>query len=998
MHAVGDPDDLADVVVRWARAVFDLDNCALLLFDEDGETLRIRAAYGYPPEVVRSFRGRRGKGVTGLAAERGETIVVGDVTKDGSYVEGVPGARSELAAPLKIEEKVIGVLDIESTRVGAFGDLDQALLSAFTDQAAGALGNALLRADLQRGRREAERSAFEMAALAAAGRKLSSVLDPERLLGEILEVIRDTLRVPRCAVLLKDDATGDLVLRKAAGYGVPDGLRIPEGKGVTGAAAASGKPVIVDDVARNGRYIEGVPGGRSEIAVPIRSDSNVIGVIDVEALDPGAFGERDVRLLEALADQVSAAIRNAGLCENVGRRARRLSLVHRAGLAITGILDPDEVLYKILQLAAEALEFERCALLLRDPFGADLLVRAALGYGDVVGRRIPAGSGICGAVFRTGVGEVVPDVTKDPRYVPGLEGGRTEMAAPLRIDGAVIGVLDAESPRVAAFDADDLELFSAFAAQAAIAIRNAELADDLERRNSDLDRRTHRMAALQRASQAVSTLLDPDEVVGEILGAANQVLAFSRCAVLLLDPGSSDLVVRASVGYGEIRGLRIPTVGTITGEAVRTGRPVLVSDVSKDPRYVKGSEGGRCEIAAPLKVRGEVIGVMDAESPVAGAYDEADLQLLEAFAAQAAAAIHNARLFRKVEDANAALRANVEEMARLNRELEAHGRQIAAAKDALERQVKHLVALHRTGQTITSSLDLDTTLERIVQMTRELVDSSMTTIKLVDQETQQLQVRAISGGPDSDQIGSSRIDLPLRIGDRTIGVFELASGKAFGDEELRMLETLATQAAIAIENARLFEQTQSTYYETLKTLAGALEARDTYTQGHSERVASLATSIAERLGVSEEETREIYSAALLHDIGKIGVRDDVLLKRGALTAGEMGIIRGHPVLGDAILGPLKFFDRVTGMVKHHHERWDGSGYPDGLAGERIPLASRIVGVADAYDAMTSDRPYRDRKPPAEALQIIRDEAGRQFDPKVVAALLEILGADGVKPG
>lgn len=991
LQAATDPDDLCDVVVRWARAIFDLDNCAVLLFEPDGETLRIRAAHGYDPKVVEFYRGRRGKGLTGRAAESGQLVVVGDVRRDPSYVEGVPGARSELAAPLLVDGAAIGVLDIESERPDAFGDLDLALFSSFADQAAAALHNALLRAELDRRRKQAERTAYEMTALVTAARKLATVLDLDQLLVEILGVVRETLHVPRCAVLLVDRKAEALVLRKAVGYVVPEGLRIPLGKGVTGLVAASGEPLVVADVSQDPRYITGVRGGRAEVAVPIRLDDRVIGVLDAESLEAGAFNDDDARLLAALADQVAVALHNATLAGRIARRAQRLALLNRAGRLISSVLDPDQVLYRILELASAALGFKRCALLQQDPFGADLLVRAAIGYGDVVGKRIPAGQGICGTVFRTGQAEVVGDVTKDPRYVPGLAGGRTEMAAPLRLDGSIIGVLDAESTEVDAYDADDLELFSGFAAHAAIAIQNADLHDQLERHTAELDRRSHRLSVLHSASQALATALDPDVVLQEILRLAGTALAFSRCAVLLLDREKNELVVRVSAGYGEIAGRRIPLDGTNSGEVVRTGKGLLIKDVTKDPRYVQGSPGARCELIVPMKVRGEVVGTLDAESPVVGAYDEADLELLEAFGAHAAAAIHNARMFQRVEEANAALRANIQEMERLNRELEQYARQIASVNEALERQVRQLIALHRAGQTITSSLDLDTTLQHILLMTRDILDSSATTIKLLDQETQELRVRASSGESAPAEQGTTRVDLPLRVGERTIGVFELAAQHAVGEEERRMLETLASQAAIAIENARLFEETQRTYYDTLRSLAGALEARDSYTRGHSERVARLAMRIAEKLGLPEEDRKEIYSAALLHDIGKIGVRDEVLLKPGRLTEEEMSVIRGHPIFGDAILGPLKFLGKVTGMVKHHHERWDGTGYPDKLKGEEIPLASRIVGVADAFDALTSDRPYRDRRTLGDTLRILQEESGRQFDPRVVEALFAVLG-------
>jgi len=328
-------------------------------------------------------------------------------------------------------------------------------------------------------------------------------------------------------------------------------------------------------------------------------------------------------------------------------------------------------------------------------------------------------------------------------------------------------------------------------------------------------------------------------------------------------------------------------------------------------------------------------------------------------------------------------------MERLNRELDSYAKQIAVTNEALEKQVRQLTTLHQAGLAITSSLDLDTTLERIVAMVRDLVETSATTIKLLDSETKEMKVR-IQYGDETRGEAPSKVDLPLKIGDETIGMFELASKSAMDEEEKRLLETLATQAAIAIENARLFEQTQKTYYETLKSLATALEARDAYTRGHSERVARLSLKMAERLGIEEEERKEIYSVALLHDIGKIGVRDDILLKTGKLTDEEWKVIQNHPVFGDAILTPLRFLTRVAGMVKYHHERWDGKGYPSGLKGKDIPFASRIVSAADSFDAITSDRPYRPRKTREEAVEIIKSESGRQFDPEIVEVLLKCI--------
>jgi HD-GYP domain-containing protein (c-di-GMP phosphodiesterase class II) len=203
------------------------------------------------------------------------------------------------------------------------------------------------------------------------------------------------------------------------------------------------------------------------------------------------------------------------------------------------------------------------------------------------------------------------------------------------------------------------------------------------------------------------------------------------------------------------------------------------------------------------------------------------------------------------------------------------------------------------------------------------------------------------------------------------------------------------RAASRTRNARLFENTQRTYFETIRSLAQALEARDSYTKGHSERVMRYSVQTAEAMGIQEEERRLICHAALLHDIGKIGIADAVLNKSGVLSAEDRHVIEHHPIWGDSIIGPIRMLDRVQTLVRHHHERYDGGGYPDKLAGEAIPLGARVIAVADAFDAMTSNRPYRAALPLAEAVKEMRRGSGTQFDPDVVEAFLTVLESSGL---
>jgi putative two-component system response regulator len=178
--------------------------------------------------------------------------------------------------------------------------------------------------------------------------------------------------------------------------------------------------------------------------------------------------------------------------------------------------------------------------------------------------------------------------------------------------------------------------------------------------------------------------------------------------------------------------------------------------------------------------------------------------------------------------------------------------------------------------------------------------------------------------------------------------------------------------------------------QVLISIAQALEARDPYTRTHSQQVATYARRLAATLGLGREVEEQIEQAGLLHDIGKIGVPDAVLMKPAPLTEEEFAVMRRHPVYGYEICKPLATLSHALGAIRHHHERWDGRGYPDGLAGEAIPLRARIMAVADAYDAMTSDRPYRQGFSPERAQATLREGMGRQWDPALIERFLELL--------
>ncbi len=198
---------------------------------------------------------------------------------------------------------------------------------------------------------------------------------------------------------------------------------------------------------------------------------------------------------------------------------------------------------------------------------------------------------------------------------------------------------------------------------------------------------------------------------------------------------------------------------------------------------------------------------------------------------------------------------------------------------------------------------------------------------------------------------------------------------------------------MAIKNARLYVEQQNTYLSTVQALVSAIEASDAYTRGHSERVTRYSVALAKRLNLPQAALKKLEQAAILHDIGKIGIDIALLHKKGPLSQGDLNSLRQHPLIGVRILEPIHFLTEVREIIEQHHERFDGQGYPHELKGSEISMEARVLAVADTYDAMTSDRPYRKALSHETAIQEIAAQAGTQFDPQVAGAFLSLCRAD-----
>lgn len=229
-----------------------------------------------------------------------------------------------------------------------------------------------------------------------------------------------------------------------------------------------------------------------------------------------------------------------------------------------------------------------------------------------------------------------------------------------------------------------------------------------------------------------------------------------------------------------------------------------------------------------------------------------------------------------------------------------------------------------------------------------------------------------------------------------IGVTDLADTERIDTDDMYLMESMAGQIATSVENFELNRDIEDTYYSTLLALARVVEAKDPYSAGHLERVSEYVGAIADRLNLSPDAKKVLLGGAVLHDLGKVGIRDDILKKEGTLTKEEYDTMKQHTVIGENILKPLQSMSKLSELVRHHHELYDGTGYPDGLRGEEIPLSSRILTIADIYDALTTKRPYKNAMTKDAAIKVLRSYEGSKLDSKLTELFISILNEAGNK--
>jgi len=530
-------------------------------------------------------------------------------------------------------------------------------------------------------------------------------------------------------------------------------------------------------------------------------------------------------------------------------------------------------------------------------------------------------------------------------------------------------------------------------------------------KEKEVIKRVRQLEMLHKTIFTASTILDLDYLLQTIARTIQETFLYHSVEIYLLNDTKDELVIRGKAGpykYLIPESNRIKISEGIVGLVARTGETYVCQNIKNDPYYVvKFIPFTYSELCVPIKSGDDIIGVLNIEESKVDAFDAQDVLTMEAISAGIYSSIKNIGLYKN-----------------------------------LKSRIDELTILYEFSKGLMSTLDMNELINKIFNELKTTFKYSNASLWYLNEEDNKLYLKSFYGYPESlansvRNLGEgvvgivardkkimlvpdvskepnyiaflpqikSEVSIPLICGDKVIGVLDVESEylNFFKPEEVNMLTSLAAQIAITLENISLYKRLEETHIKLkdsfvgiLKALTAAIEAKDSYTDGHVQRTSMYAELVAKEMQLPDDIVESIKYASILHDIGKIGIPESILLKPGKLTEEEKKIMQKHPEIGVNIIKDIEFLKKAIPAIMYHQERYDGNtkaefpGYPNGLKGDQIPIGAHIIAVVDAYDAMTSDRPYRKAMSHEEAIAILKAEKGKQFHPQAVDALLKVL--------
>ncbi|HEX6269890.1 MAG TPA: GAF domain-containing protein [Anaerolineales bacterium] len=1011
-----DLDHVMEDILKVLKQVIHYNSASVFLHEGDWLRLAICQGFAHPENLVnRKFPAK--DALFQQIRETKQPVIMEDVRKDRRFNNWgqSPEVRGWMATPLMTRGEVIGYITLDSFEVGTYNGSITATAMAFANQAAAAIENARLF-------EEQSRRAKIIEALADIANEIATTRDVIPALDQIAQRALELLNANHVAIyLLQED---HVTLKTVTAHGPYRNELLSHtrktGEGITGTIFLNSKPEIINDTKSDPRRVV-VPGTPEEFATlmssPLILRGKPIGVINAWRLkENGLFNESELNFLVSIAHQASICIESGRLFQETNRQAQEAAAIAEVGRDISATLHLDIVLERIASYAMDLLQAETSAVYLTDASTSTLRAIAAFGLDaeEIKNHPLAIGTGILGNIALQKAGEIVNDAENDPRAitVKGTQQNQLEhiMGVPILLKERHTGLLAIwRSGAGTEFMPRELDFLTSLARQAAVAIENARLYNETQRRLKELE-------TINRISMSLRGTYSVDEMLPILLNETLELVKTPHGSIWLYDQTSNMLFQRIAVGAeSRLKQTSLRPSEGIVGHTFATGKKYVSPELKTDPLLFhenrEGMVAGLGGICIPLQSTAGTVGVLMIALESGRRIIE-ELHLLTILSEITGNAIHRSELYQQSQE-----------------------------------QVRRLTTLREVDAAIASSFDLRLTLnilmdQTLLQLAVDAVDialyhpqlQSLTYLTgggfrtpsptrpqlrigeglagqvIIRQQT--YQVTDLRDSPDVRKEPLIRhegfvayIGVPLIVKGQIKGVFEVFHRSPLSPtpDWMEFLHTLAGQAAIAIDNAQLFENLQQSnqeliqaYDTTLEGWARALELRDRETEGHTRRVTELTLRLAKYLDIRDSEFVSIRRGVLLHDIGKMGVPDHILKKTGSLTPSEWSEMRQHPVYAYNLLAPIEYLRGALDIPYCHHEHWDGSGYPRGLKGEQIPLAARIFSVVDVWDALLSDRPYRNAWPRPKVIEYLKEISGTYLDPKIVEVFLRMIEEDQLK--
>jgi diguanylate cyclase (GGDEF)-like protein/putative nucleotidyltransferase with HDIG domain len=784
-------------------------------------------------------------------------------------------------------------------------------------------------------------------------------------------------------------------------------------------------------------------GARTLLVAGLHSQEKSRGALLIGSRGMRRFSPEEIRLTVTLANQVAVALENRSLHQAAERHDDDLRVLHRVVDSLSATCDLQGQMQTLQRELSGFLGSAHLALTYQEADGPLVTVKGCLPEGPPKGPRAGAADGLVeyvlanktplvisedflGSVRRLGITSV------DPRI-------RSWAGVPIQFSNQTCGVLT-----ITDFEHEDrvngrrFGLLKVLAGEVAVAIENARLFQQEQKRAGHL-------ALLNELTRKATSLLDPQELLDQVCADLHKSFNFELVRVETLDREKEELVVAAEVGYDtSIKGRRTKFGQGFAGITAETQEPYLANDVLTSDRYLPFHPGVRSALHVPMKYRQELLAVLTVESLKPKDFSQQDLLTLSTLADQLGIAYKNAQAYQvaqeqAITDGLTSLKTHRFFM----QAVDAEWRRSPRSGKPFSLIILDLDGFKQLNERF-GHLEGDKVLTAVARVLEASSRQSNTVARyggdqfalLVPEATpEQAQILAerLRANLKADSYLSSRgVTASFGIGTfpvhgvtpeeivrvaesgmylakhekgNRVRVAAQTPDKSSGDWDQQLLQAylgvavkrmFATGPEVFNQYLARFEAATNgdtaSLMDTVTALAFTIDAKDHYTQGHSQSVARLASQIGQEIGLTREELEEIRLAGILHDIGKIGVPESVLNKPSGLTPEEYELMKSHTTLGERILAPLKFkaIEAIKKIVRHHHERIDGKGYPDGLTGDDIPLGARIITIADCFDTIISDRAYKKACPLEEALEELRRGRGTQFDAKLLDAFLNSL--------